>query len=163
RQTSTTQDYPSLMDTFFLAHTVNGEFIWDEDQRIYEEMRRLEATGTYTDDEINHLAKGGKQRWHILGVGRVLPAPATASLTGVAGAEMRRRVPTIRTTRMRMAMAILSCVIYGSHRFAGDCRWGRNPLRAFLIDNSPMTSRRGNLSPAASHRGKQGFAAGEEA
>nr|GFA87125.1 F-box domain, leucine-rich repeat domain, L domain-like protein [Tanacetum cinerariifolium] len=42
-------------------------------------MRRLEATGTYTDDEINRLARGGKQRGHILGVGRVLPARATAS------------------------------------------------------------------------------------
>ncbi|GJY77144.1 hypothetical protein Tco_0482260 [Tanacetum coccineum] len=43
-----------------------------------EEMRRLEATGTYTDDEINHLARRGKQRGHIPGVGRVLPARATA-------------------------------------------------------------------------------------
>ncbi|GJW68048.1 F-box domain containing protein [Tanacetum coccineum] len=43
-----------------------------------EEMRRLEATGTYTDDEINRLARRGKQRGHIPGVGRVLPAPVTA-------------------------------------------------------------------------------------
>ncbi|GKB85538.1 hypothetical protein Tco_0957810, partial [Tanacetum coccineum] len=43
-----------------------------------EEMRRLEATGTYTDDEINRLARRGKQRGHIPGVGRVLPARATA-------------------------------------------------------------------------------------
>nr|GFC95631.1 F-box domain, leucine-rich repeat domain, L domain-like protein [Tanacetum cinerariifolium] len=35
--------------------------------------------GTYTDDEINRLARGGKQRGHIAGVGRVLPARATAS------------------------------------------------------------------------------------
>nr|GEV56341.1 NBS-containing resistance-like protein [Tanacetum cinerariifolium] len=42
-------------------------------------MRRLEAMGTYTDDEINHLARGGKQQGHIAGVGRVLPARATAS------------------------------------------------------------------------------------
>ncbi|GJS83549.1 hypothetical protein Tco_0750090 [Tanacetum coccineum] len=41
-------------------------------------MRRLEATGTYTDDEINRLARRGKQRGHILGVGRVLPARVTA-------------------------------------------------------------------------------------
>nr|GFA40110.1 F-box domain, leucine-rich repeat domain, L domain-like protein [Tanacetum cinerariifolium] len=47
--------------------------------RTDEEMRRLEATGTYTDDEINRLARGGKQRGHIPGVGRVLPARATAS------------------------------------------------------------------------------------
>nr|GEZ43164.1 F-box domain, leucine-rich repeat domain, L domain-like protein [Tanacetum cinerariifolium] len=44
-----------------------------------EEMRRLEATGTYSDDEINRLARGGKQRGHIPGMGRVLPARATAS------------------------------------------------------------------------------------
>ncbi|GKG34308.1 hypothetical protein Tco_0437004, partial [Tanacetum coccineum] len=41
-------------------------------------MRRLEATGTYTDDEINRLARRGKQRGYIPDVGRVLPARATA-------------------------------------------------------------------------------------
>nr|GEX11929.1 F-box domain, leucine-rich repeat domain, L domain-like protein [Tanacetum cinerariifolium] len=45
-----------------------------------EDMRKLEAMGTYTDDEINRLARGGKQRGHIAGVGRVLPARATTSL-----------------------------------------------------------------------------------
>nr|GFB25130.1 F-box domain, leucine-rich repeat domain, L domain-like protein [Tanacetum cinerariifolium] len=78
-QTLTTQEYPSLIDTFFVAHTVNGEFLRDEERRIYEEMRRLEAVGTYTDDEINRLARGGKQRGYIAGVGRVLLARATAS------------------------------------------------------------------------------------
>nr|GFA17737.1 F-box domain, leucine-rich repeat domain, L domain-like protein [Tanacetum cinerariifolium] len=42
------------------------------------EMRRLEATCTYTDDEINRLARRGKQRGHIPDVGRVLPARVTA-------------------------------------------------------------------------------------
>nr|GEV54247.1 hypothetical protein [Tanacetum cinerariifolium] len=46
---------------------------------IGEEMRRLEATCTYIDNEINLLARGGKQRGHIPGVGRVLPTWATAS------------------------------------------------------------------------------------
>ncbi|GJT10976.1 F-box domain containing protein [Tanacetum coccineum] len=78
RQSSATQEYPSLIDTFFVAHTVNGVFTRDEDRLIYEEMRRLEATGTYTDDEINRLARRGKQRGHIPGVGRVLPARVTA-------------------------------------------------------------------------------------
>nr|GEY78501.1 F-box domain, leucine-rich repeat domain, L domain-like protein [Tanacetum cinerariifolium] len=67
-----------VADTFFVAHTINGVFTRDEDRLIYEEMRRLEATGTYTDDEINRLARRGKQRWHIPGVGRVLPARVTA-------------------------------------------------------------------------------------
>nr|GFA61364.1 hypothetical protein [Tanacetum cinerariifolium] len=80
RQSSTNQDSSSLIDTFFVAHTVNGEFLRDEDRHIYEEMMRLEATGTYIDDEINRLARGGKQRGHIPGVGRVLPARTTASL-----------------------------------------------------------------------------------
>ncbi|GJS93440.1 hypothetical protein Tco_0800408 [Tanacetum coccineum] len=80
-QSSGTQEYPSLINTFYVAHTVNGEFLQDEDRRIYEEMRRLEATDTYTDDEINRLARRGKQRGHIPGVGRVLPARATAGLS----------------------------------------------------------------------------------
>nr|GEZ02870.1 F-box domain, leucine-rich repeat domain, L domain-like protein [Tanacetum cinerariifolium] len=79
KQSSTTQEYPLLIDTFFVAHTVNGEFLWDEDRCIYEEMRRLETTGNYTDDEINRLARGGKQRGHILDIGKALPAWATTS------------------------------------------------------------------------------------
>nr|GEV25462.1 F-box domain, leucine-rich repeat domain, L domain-like protein [Tanacetum cinerariifolium] len=71
-QTSTTQEYPSVIGTFFVKDTVNEEFLGDEDRRIY-------AMGTYTDDEINRLARGGKQRGHIADVGRVLPAQATAS------------------------------------------------------------------------------------
>nr|GEY82327.1 RNA-directed DNA polymerase, eukaryota [Tanacetum cinerariifolium] len=55
-KSSTTQEYPSLIDTFFAAHTVNREFLRDEDR---QEMRRLEATGTYTGDEINRLDRGG--------------------------------------------------------------------------------------------------------
>nr|GEX34921.1 hypothetical protein [Tanacetum cinerariifolium] len=58
-QNSTTQEYPSLIDTFFVAHTINREFLLDKDRRIYEEMMRLEAMGTYTEDEINRLARGG--------------------------------------------------------------------------------------------------------
>nr|GEY25893.1 F-box domain, leucine-rich repeat domain, L domain-like protein [Tanacetum cinerariifolium] len=76
RQSSATQEYPSLIDTFFVAHTVNGVFTRNEGRLIYE-MRRLEATGTYIDDEINRLARRGKQRGHIPGVGRVLPARVT--------------------------------------------------------------------------------------
>nr|GFB50419.1 F-box domain, leucine-rich repeat domain, L domain-like protein [Tanacetum cinerariifolium] len=79
RQTSTTQEYPSFIDTFFVAHTVNGKFFRDEDRRIYEAMRRLEATGTYTDDEINRLARGGKQQGHIAGAGRFESGGASGS------------------------------------------------------------------------------------
>ncbi|GJW59912.1 F-box domain containing protein [Tanacetum coccineum] len=70
RQSSATQEYPSLIDTFFVAHTVNGEFLQDEDRRIYKEMRRLEAT---------RLARRGKQRGHIPGVGRFESGGASGS------------------------------------------------------------------------------------
>ncbi|GJZ80127.1 F-box domain containing protein, partial [Tanacetum coccineum] len=78
RQASDTQEYPSLIDTFWRTHTVDGVFPKDEDRRIYEEMKRLEAIGEYTEDEINALARGGKLRGHIPGVGRVLPSRATS-------------------------------------------------------------------------------------
>nr|GFA20961.1 hypothetical protein [Tanacetum cinerariifolium] len=49
-----------------------------------EEMLRLYALGSntpsgvpYTEEEINALARNGKQLGHLLGVGRVLPGRAT--------------------------------------------------------------------------------------
>ncbi|GJU93360.1 zinc finger, PHD-type containing protein [Tanacetum coccineum] len=79
---SETREYPSLIDTFFVTHTVNGVFIRDEDRAIYE-MVRLQALGSntpsgvpYTDEEINAMARKGKQRGHLPGVGRVLPGRA---------------------------------------------------------------------------------------
>nr|GEU89985.1 hypothetical protein [Tanacetum cinerariifolium] len=107
-------------------------------------MRRLEAMVTYTDDEINRLARGA----------------------GVADARTMRKVPTIKTMRMRMAMAILSCVIYGS--FPDDmspgnmCHSGTDLLTGKYVrptvslgivagegiscDRSLATSRRGKAS-----------------
>nr|GEV77204.1 hypothetical protein [Tanacetum cinerariifolium] len=71
-QSSATQEYPSLIQTFFDTHIVGGVFLRDEDRRLYEEMLRLQGLGTYTDDQIMAMVCEGKQRWHILDVGRVL-------------------------------------------------------------------------------------------
>ncbi|GKC32750.1 hypothetical protein Tco_1040044 [Tanacetum coccineum] len=71
-QSSATQEYPSLIQTFFDTHTVGGVFLQDEDRRLYEEMVRLQGLGTYTDDQIMTMVRRGKQRGHIPGVGRVL-------------------------------------------------------------------------------------------
>ncbi|GKB91640.1 hypothetical protein Tco_0963912, partial [Tanacetum coccineum] len=77
------EEYPSLIDTFFVAHTVNGEFLQDEDRRKYE-MLRLQALGSntetgvsYTEEEIMAIVRKGKQRGHLPGVGRVLSGGAT--------------------------------------------------------------------------------------
>ncbi|GJT18860.1 hypothetical protein Tco_0877566 [Tanacetum coccineum] len=79
-ETSATKEYPSLIHTFFLTHTVGGVFLNPEDKALYDEMLRLQGLGSntptgvpYTEDEIMAIVRGGKQRGHIPGVGWVLP------------------------------------------------------------------------------------------
>ncbi|GJZ44807.1 F-box domain containing protein [Tanacetum coccineum] len=71
-QSSATQEYPSLIQTFFDTHTVGGVFLRDEDRRLYEEMQRLQALGEYIDDQIMVMVRKGKHRGHIPSVGRGL-------------------------------------------------------------------------------------------
>ncbi|GKC56327.1 hypothetical protein Tco_1083925 [Tanacetum coccineum] len=75
-QSSDTQAYPSLIQTYFDTHTVDGVFLWDEERLLYEEILRLQCLGSntltgvpYTDDEIMTIICGGKQRGLILDVG----------------------------------------------------------------------------------------------
>nr|GEX44597.1 hypothetical protein [Tanacetum cinerariifolium] len=82
-ESSPTREYPSLIHTFFVTHTVNGVLMRDEVRAIYVEMLRLQALGSntpsgvpYTEKEINALARKGKKRGHLLGVGWVLPRRA---------------------------------------------------------------------------------------
>ncbi|GJT44218.1 hypothetical protein Tco_0952933 [Tanacetum coccineum] len=83
-ESSTTREYSSLIQTFFMTHTVGGVFLRDEDRALYEEMLRLQDLGSnmssgvpYTEDEIMSIVRRGKQRGHILGVGRILPGHGT--------------------------------------------------------------------------------------
>ncbi|GJZ31968.1 reverse transcriptase domain-containing protein [Tanacetum coccineum] len=62
-----------------LRHTVDGVFAQDETRVQHEEMIRLRDLGDntptgvpYTKDQITTMVRNGKQRGHILGVGRVL-------------------------------------------------------------------------------------------
>ncbi|GJV74391.1 hypothetical protein Tco_1505975 [Tanacetum coccineum] len=75
---SATREYPSLIQTFFLVHTVGGVFLRDEDRALYEEMLRLQGQGfntetgvPYIEDDIMANVRKGKQRGHLPGVGRV--------------------------------------------------------------------------------------------
>ncbi|GJR40771.1 hypothetical protein Tco_1216455 [Tanacetum coccineum] len=77
-RSSATREYPSLIHTFFLTHTVNDVFLNLEDKALYEEMLRRQGLGSnietgvpYTEDEIIAIVRGGKQRGHIPGVGRL--------------------------------------------------------------------------------------------
>ncbi|GJW19152.1 hypothetical protein Tco_0948621 [Tanacetum coccineum] len=83
-ENSATREYPSLIHTFFLTHTVGGVFLNPEDKAVYDEMLRLQGLGfntpsgvPYTDNEIMVIVHGGKQRGHIPSVGRVLPGQGT--------------------------------------------------------------------------------------
>ncbi|GKB43372.1 hypothetical protein Tco_0888314 [Tanacetum coccineum] len=58
-ESSATREYSSLIQTFFMTHTVGGVFLRDEDRALYEEMLRLQGLGSntssgvpYTEDEI---------------------------------------------------------------------------------------------------------------
>ncbi|GKD56736.1 hypothetical protein Tco_1290123, partial [Tanacetum coccineum] len=83
-ESSATREYPSLIHTFFLTHTIGGEFVNPEDKALYDEMLRLQGLGSntssgvpYTEDEIMAIVRRGKQRGHIPGVGRILPGRGT--------------------------------------------------------------------------------------
>ncbi|GKC83952.1 hypothetical protein Tco_1139669, partial [Tanacetum coccineum] len=84
-ESSATREYSSLIHTFFLTHTVNGVFLNPEDKALYvNEMVRLQGLGSntetavpYTEDEIMAIFRGGKQRGHIPGVGKVLSGQGT--------------------------------------------------------------------------------------
>ncbi|GJW54303.1 probable flavin-containing monooxygenase 1 [Tanacetum coccineum] len=74
-ESSATREYPSLIHTFFLTHTIGGEFVNPEDKALYDEMLRLQGLGSntssgvpYTEDEIMAIVRRGKQRGHIPGV-----------------------------------------------------------------------------------------------
>nr|GEV86865.1 reverse transcriptase, RNA-dependent DNA polymerase, Gag-polypeptide of LTR copia-type [Tanacetum cinerariifolium] len=74
-ETSATREYPSLIYTFFMTHTVGGVFLNPEDKALYDEMLRLQGLGSntstgvpYTEDEIMAIVRGGNQRGHIPGV-----------------------------------------------------------------------------------------------
>nr|GEY84237.1 G2/mitotic-specific cyclin S13-7-like [Tanacetum cinerariifolium] len=91
-ETSATREYPLLIHTFFLTHTVGGVFLNPEDKALYDKMLRLQGLGSntptgvpYTKDEIMAIVRGGKQRGHILGVERVLPGQGTPKYGGGSG------------------------------------------------------------------------------
>ncbi|GJV40601.1 hypothetical protein Tco_1419041 [Tanacetum coccineum] len=74
-ESSATREYPSLIHTFFLTHTVGGEFLNPEDKALYDEMLMLQRLGSntstgvpYTEDEIIAIVRCDKQQGHIPGI-----------------------------------------------------------------------------------------------
>ncbi|GJU41679.1 hypothetical protein Tco_1194636, partial [Tanacetum coccineum] len=68
-ESSSTREYPSLIHTFFVTHTVGGVFVRDEDRALYDEMLRQQRLGSntetgvpYIEEEIMVIVRKGKQR-----------------------------------------------------------------------------------------------------
>ncbi|GJV22740.1 hypothetical protein Tco_1375435 [Tanacetum coccineum] len=66
-ESSATREYPSLIHTFFLTHTVGDVFLNPADKALYDEMLMLQGLGSntpsgvpYTEDEIMAIVRGGK-------------------------------------------------------------------------------------------------------
>ncbi|GJX21165.1 hypothetical protein Tco_0223842 [Tanacetum coccineum] len=76
-ESSATREYPSLIHTFFLTHTVGGVFLNPEDKALYGLGSNTSTGVPYIEDEVMVIVRGGKQRGHIPGVGRVLPGQGT--------------------------------------------------------------------------------------
>nr|GEU91411.1 hypothetical protein [Tanacetum cinerariifolium] len=51
-----TREYPSLIHTFFLTHTVGGVFLNPEDKALYDEMLMLQGLGSNTPSGLGHFA-----------------------------------------------------------------------------------------------------------
>nr|GEZ65415.1 hypothetical protein [Tanacetum cinerariifolium] len=76
-ETSATREYPSLIHTFFLTHTVGGVFLNPGNKALYGLGSNTPMGVPYTEDEIMAIVHEGKQRGHIPYVGRVLPGQGT--------------------------------------------------------------------------------------
>ncbi|GJT87369.1 retrotransposon protein, putative, ty3-gypsy subclass [Tanacetum coccineum] len=70
-ESSSTREYPSLIHTFFVTHTVGGVFVRDEDRALYRLGSNTETGVPYTEEEIMAIVRKGKQRGHLPSVGRV--------------------------------------------------------------------------------------------
>ncbi|GJV49662.1 hypothetical protein Tco_1439874 [Tanacetum coccineum] len=59
-ESSATQEYLSLIHTFFLTHTVGGEFLNPKDKALYGLGSNTSRGVPYTEDEIMAIVRGGK-------------------------------------------------------------------------------------------------------
>ncbi|GJV80195.1 hypothetical protein Tco_1516065 [Tanacetum coccineum] len=119
-ESSYTQEYPSLIHTFFVTHTVGGVFVRDEDRALY--MLRLQRLGSntetgvpYTEEEIMAIVRKGKQRGHLPDAGRVLSGRATGrcppppqSTVDPAEVKNLKKSNKSLTKRVKMMMRIFS-------------------------------------------------------
>ncbi|GJT72818.1 retrovirus-related pol polyprotein from transposon TNT 1-94 [Tanacetum coccineum] len=109
-ESSATREYPSLIHTFFLTHTIGGEFVNPEDKALYG-LTPTPPRCPYTEDEIMAIVRRGKQRGHIPGVGRILPGrgtviPPSPPCTHSSDVAMLKKREKTLTKQVNMFMKI---------------------------------------------------------
>ncbi|GJT21423.1 RNA-directed DNA polymerase, eukaryota [Tanacetum coccineum] len=70
-ETSATREYPSLIHTFFLTHTVGGVFLNPEDKALYDEMLRLQGLGSNTPTGQGTVIPPPSQSTHSTDIARL--------------------------------------------------------------------------------------------
>ncbi|GJX96474.1 zinc finger, PHD-type containing protein [Tanacetum coccineum] len=85
-QSSATQEYPSLIQTFFDTHTVGGVFLRDEDRRLYEEMiDDLKDLWAKPGVETIDVVTGQKFNIRAMFLWTIIDFPTRSSLSGWSG------------------------------------------------------------------------------
>ncbi|GJW31866.1 hypothetical protein Tco_0051898 [Tanacetum coccineum] len=68
KQSSVTQEYPSLIQTFFDTHTVDGVFLRDEDRRLYARVSPMMSPGQIVRERIPFRLSSTSFPWrHVVG------------------------------------------------------------------------------------------------
>nr|GEW58163.1 hypothetical protein [Tanacetum cinerariifolium] len=106
-ESSVTPEYPLLIHTFFVTHTVNGVFRRDEDRVIY-------ALSSNTP------SRKGKQRGHLPDVGRVLPGRATDVLIPPLRPRLNART-TPAMSKAQKEEQYVSTPDFGNASESGEC------------------------------------------
>nr|GEU49541.1 retrovirus-related Pol polyprotein from transposon TNT 1-94 [Tanacetum cinerariifolium] len=76
-ESSATREYPSLIHTFFLTHTIGGVFLNPANKPLYGLGSNTPSGVPYTEDVIIAIVHADKQQGNILDVGWVLPGHGT--------------------------------------------------------------------------------------
>ncbi|GJS82568.1 retrotransposon protein, putative, ty3-gypsy subclass [Tanacetum coccineum] len=107
-ESSSTREYPSLIHTFFVTHTVGEVFMRDEDRALYDEMLRLQRQGSNTETGVPYT-----EEEIMAGVGRVLSERATdgcppqpQSTVDLADVEKLKKINKNLTKQVNMMMRL---------------------------------------------------------
>nr|GEY70009.1 hypothetical protein [Tanacetum cinerariifolium] len=120
---SATREYPSLIYTFFLTHTVGGLCLNPEDKALYDEMLMLHGLGSNTPTGVpaNARENPGRSVQSRIAHREAIPAPrASVWLEGVSP-NGQRSWPLSDDKFSQMLTQLESQPEYGGGSGSGGC------------------------------------------